>query len=119
MVEWIEKITEKIVTVFQDHDQLICNGGLSVSGLQHIGRLRGEITYVNVVVKKLREKSLNAKHTLVLYTVDAWKGKKTQLQQFPDPEEARKYIGVPLYLVPDPYGCHRNWVEHYWEDFGN
>jgi hypothetical protein len=27
-------------------------------------------------------------------------------------------VGWPLIRVPDPKGCHSNWVEHYWEDFG-
>ncbi|HDI74714.1 MAG TPA: lysine--tRNA ligase, partial [Thermoprotei archaeon] len=56
---------------------------------------------------------------LVLYIVDPWKGKETQLKQFSNPKEALSYRGYPLFKVPDPFGCHSSWVDHYWEDFGN
>lgn len=120
MIEhWIENIAKKIMKEFKDKEIIVGNGGLSVSGLQHVGRLRGEITLVDAVLNLLRKNGVNVKHALVLYTVDPWKGKETQLNQFKDKEEAKEYIGRPLYMVPDPYGCHNNWVEHYWEDFGN
>jgi len=119
MVEhWIETIARKIEKEFREQELIIGNGGLSVSGLQHVGRLRGEITLVDTTLQVLKNKGYNIKHTLVLYTVDPWKGKETQLSQFKNRDEAREYIGRPLYMVPDPEGCHNNWVEHYWEDFG-
>mgnify|MGYP000279972703 CR=1 FL=1 len=119
MMHWIEKTVEDVVREFGERSVIVCNGGLSVSGLQHVGRIRGEITFVGTVCKILREKGYEAKHTLVLYTQDPWKGKPSQLMQFKNPEEAKSYHNYPLIRVPDPEGCHDNWVEHYWEDFGN
>jgi len=116
---WLKETLDKIIEEFGDREKIVCNGGLSVSGLQHCGRLRGEITYNDVISRQLRERGYNAVHYLVLYTVDPWKGKDAQLRQFRNPKEAIKYRGLPLSRVPDPYGCHSNWVEHYWEDFGN
>jgi lysyl-tRNA synthetase class 1 len=97
--------------------EIVLNGGLSVSGLQHIGRLRGEVLTGEAVRKILEKRGYKVKQFIVLYTQDAWKGKEKQLKQF-EGEEGRKYIGYPLIKVPDPKGCHANWVEHYWEDFG-
>ncbi|RLE81413.1 MAG: lysine--tRNA ligase [Thermoprotei archaeon] len=120
MVHWAERKAEEVVKTFREiRDVLVCNGGLSVSGLQHVGRLRGEVTIVDTVRKILEKRGYEAKHTIVLYTMDAWKGKETQLKQFSDPEEAKAFTGRPLFLVPDPQECHKNWVEHYWENFGN
>ena len=93
------------------------NGGLSVSGLQHVGRLRGEITLAQLLTRSFRDEGRNATQSLVLYTQDEWKSKEGQLSQFPG-DEGKKYIGRRLIDVPDPKGCHRNWVEHYWVDFG-
>ncbi|RLE60530.1 MAG: lysine--tRNA ligase [Thermoprotei archaeon] len=119
MVEhWVETVAKKVEKEFGYKELIIGNGGLSVSGLQHVGRLRGEITLVDAVLQELKKKGYDVKHTLVLYTVDPWKGKETQLGQFEDKEEAKQYVGRPLYRVPDPYRCHENWVKHYWEDFG-
>ncbi|WP_367834521.1 hypothetical protein [Vulcanisaeta sp. JCM 16159] len=51
-------------------DECILNGGLSVSGLQHIGRLRGEIILNSVIAEKLRDAGLKVRQVLTLYTVD-------------------------------------------------
>jgi lysyl-tRNA synthetase class 1 len=119
MVHWIEDLVDQLAVRAAEKEVFVANGGLSVSGLQHVGRLRGEITIIDAVVRLLSGRGVEARHMLTLYTVDAWKGKEAQLRQFRDLEEARAYTGMPLYMVPDPYGCHSNWVEHYWEDFGN
>lgn len=89
-----------------------------MSGLQHVGRLRGEITLAQLLTRSLRDERRLAVQSLVLYTQDEWKGKEGQLSQFKG-EEGRKYIGRRLIDVPDPAGCHANWVEHYWQDFGS
>jgi len=96
---------------------LVVNAGLSVSGLQHVGRLRGEITLSQFLTRSLHEDGRNTLQSLVLYTQDEWKAKEAQVSQFTK-EDGRKYAGRRLIDVPDPFGCHANWVEHYWKDFG-
>ena len=98
--------------------EVVLNGGLSVSGLQHIGRLRGEVVLVDVVARELEKRGFKARRMLTLYTQDPWKGKEEQLSAFRDRREALKYRGWPLHRVPDPRGCHDSWVDHYWSDFG-
>ncbi len=117
---WIDELAEQLYEklVERKKDVYIFNGGLSVSGLQHIGRLRGEIILPETLRRILEKKGLRIKQYITLYTQDAWKGKKAQLNAFPEPKEAEKYKGWPLIRVPDPYGCHKNWVEHFWADFG-
>lgn len=97
---------------------LVVNAGLSVSGLQHVGRLRGEITLSQLVTRSLQESGRKVLQSLVLYTQDEWKAKEGQLSQFPG-EEGKKYVGRRLIDVPDPFGCHKSWVDHYWVDFGD
>ena len=96
---------------------LVVNAGLSVSGLQHVGRLRGEIGLVQFLTRSLREEGRHVTQSLVLYTQDEWKAKEKQLAQFPG-DEGRAYVGRRLIDVPDPFRCHRNWVDHFWVDFG-
>ncbi len=120
MAHWLYELADKV----EEHarklgkDKIIINGGLSVSGLQHIGRLRGEVLIGEGVRKILESRGYHVEQYIVLYTQDAWKGKNPQRQQFSNPQEAKKYTGWPLIRVPDPMGCHENWVQHYWEDFG-
>jgi len=121
-IHWIDKLLNDIVSLIEKgeiKEPIILNGGLSVSGLQHVGRLRGEVILVNTIKRLLEERGVKVKQSLVLYTKDPWKGKPAQLRQFGDIEEGKKFIGWPLHMVPDPYGCCESWVEHYWQDFGN
>lgn len=117
---WIDVYADKLyeALVKRGKETYVFNGGLSVSGLQHIGRLRGEIIYGEVLRRILSKRGLHIKQYITLYTMDEWKGKDEQLKVFKNPGEASKYIGWPLYRVPDPEGCHKNWVEHFWNDFG-
>ncbi|MCD6195396.1 MAG: lysine--tRNA ligase [Staphylothermus sp.] len=117
---WIDELAEQLYEKLLERKKeiYIFNGGLSVSGLQHIGRLRGEIILPETLRKILEKKGLRIKQYITLYTQDAWKGKEAQLNAFPDPKGAEKYKGWPLIRVPDPYGCHKNWVDHFWADFG-
>lgn len=117
---WVDELAERLYEelVKREKNVYVLNGGLSVRGVQHIGRLRGEIILNDVLKRILRERGLNVKQFLTIYTQDEWSGKETQLQQFSSPEEGLRYIGYPLINVPDPRGCHRNWVEHFWSDFG-
>lgn len=70
-----------------------------------------------LLTRSLRDERRQAVQSLVLYTQDEWKGKEGQLAQFKG-DEGKTYIGRRLIDVPDPSGCHANWVEHYWQDFG-
>lgn len=117
---WIDVLAEKLEESLKkrDKDVYIFNGGLSVSGLQHIGRLRGEVLLGEAVRRILEKKGYKIKQYITIYTQDPWKGKDAQVRTFRDPKEGRKYTGWPLIRVPDPYGCHKSWVDHYWEDFG-
>ena len=69
------------------------------------------------LTRSFRDLGRNALQSLVLYTQDEWKAKEAQVAQFTK-EDGRKYAGRRLIDVPDPVGCHANWVEHFWQDFG-
>lgn len=116
--ELVDRLEESLRDRYRGKGVITINGGLSVSGLQHIGRLRGEILLGEAVRRELEKRGYRVRQLLTLYTVDPWKGKSAQRKQFRDPDEAVKYTGWPLKNVPDPKGCHASWIEHYWSDFG-
>lgn len=117
---WIDTLVQDIMDYWgKDAPWINCSCGLSVSGLQHVGRLRGEVTLTNTVMHQLQKKGCQTRHTIVRYTSDEWKGKTGQLAQFPNTEEARKYVGRRLVDVPDPQGKLDSWVDRYWLDFGD
>ncbi|BES80784.1 lysine--tRNA ligase [Pyrodictium abyssi] len=117
---WIEALADWLEERFKARgkDVYVVNGGLSVSGLQHVGRLRGEVVIPEVVRRLLESRGLRVRQYLTLYTQDAWKGKESQRSAFPDPEAAKKYTGWPLIKVPDPKGELSSWIDRFWADFG-
>jgi lysyl-tRNA synthetase class 1 len=116
---WIDILVQEIIDYWGTNAPRInCSCGLSVSGLQHVGRLRGEVTLANTVMHQLRKGGYETRHTIVRYTSDEWKGKPGQLAQFSDAKEAQGYIGRRLVDVPDPQGELASWIDRYWLDFG-
>ncbi len=116
-MHWFDELGQSIDSFLRSKARAVCNAGLSVSGLQHVGRLRGEIILNHFIASHLRENGLEVLQHLVLYTQDPWKGSPGQLAQFTG-EQGKAYVGWRLIDVPDPEGCHENWVDHFWEGFG-
>lgn len=117
---WIDELADQLYEklIVRNKGVYVFNGGLSVSGLQHVGRLRGEIILTETLRKILSARGLKIRQYLTLYTQDAWKAKEAQVMAFSSRERGEKYAGWPLIRVPDPHNCHINWVEHYWAEFG-
>src|SRR3972149_1722129 len=105
MVHWFDELLGAVKAAVGSKGDLVINGGLSVSGLQHVGRLRGEIVLGHCLSRALRGEGRTVTQALVQYTQDQWKGKAWQLSQFPR-AEAETYVGRRLIDVPDPHGCH-------------
>ena len=117
-MHWFDELLPRIESFLGEKRDIVISAGLSVSGLQHVGRLRGEVILANAIADALRKEGRTVKQMLVLYTQDSWKGKEGQLSQF-ESGDGSKYIGRKLIDVPDPKGCHESWVDHYWRDFGD
>ncbi|TET91640.1 MAG: lysine--tRNA ligase [Methanomassiliicoccales archaeon] len=117
-MHWFDELLPRVESFLGEKKDTVISAGLSVSGLQHVGRLRGEVVLANAIAEGLRKSGRNVKQILVLYTQDSWKGKDGQLAQFGD-GGGKEYVGRRLIDVPDPKGCHENWVDHYWRDFGD
>lgn len=117
-MHWFDELYPRIESFLGEKKSIVISAGLSVSGLQHVGRLRGEVVLANAVAEGLRDNGRAVKQILVLYTQDSWKGKGGQLSQFEN-GDGESYIGRRLIDVPDPKGCHGSWVDHYWKDFGD
>lgn len=113
-IHWADKLADKIMENREEKENFVFNSGMSISGMMHIGNLRGELI-INSRVKKILEEKYGKEVSLkgTYYTQDRFKAKEGQLEHFDDPEEAKKYKGYRLIDVPDPYGCHDNWVEHF------
>ncbi|UCE13721.1 MAG: lysine--tRNA ligase [Candidatus Heimdallarchaeota archaeon] len=116
---WIDKLTTNLISNWPDVQDFHSNCGISVSGRQHVGRLRGEIILTNAVVTELQKRGYSASHSLILYTADPWKGKEAQINCFPEAKKAKKYVNWRLIDVPDPTNQYSSWVDYFWRAFGD
>src|SRR5256712_8301177 len=112
--ELIAEITEFV----RGRTDLVVNSGLSVSGLQHVGRLRGEIVLGDTIARAMREGGHRVVHGLVLYTQDQWKASPRQVAEFTDGSGA-KYASWRLIDIPAPPRCHPGLVDHHWDDLSS
>src|SRR3989304_3740587 len=94
MVHWFDELLGEVKAFIEPKRELVINGGLSVSGLQHVGRLRGEIVLCHCLARALREEGRVVTQALVQYTQDQWKGKEGQRSQFPGGGRRRRF-GAP------------------------
>ena len=113
---WIDKLTNALIENWQGLKDFNCICGISVSGLIHIGNLRGEIILTNAVVNELQNRGYKATHSLILYTSDRWKGKPSQLNIFSDPKKAKQYINWRLIDVPSPQNKNESWIDYFWKE---
>ncbi|MHA2036798.1 MAG: lysine--tRNA ligase [Promethearchaeota archaeon] len=116
---WIDKLTSDVIGYWPDVKSFNCNSGLSISGVCHVGNLRGEIVLTNAVANKLKALGYKATHNLILYTSDPWKGKESQLNLYSNPKKAVKYKNRRLIDVPSPMNPNISWIDEYWKDFGD
>ncbi len=110
-MHWSYKIAKELIEKYPDRDTFVCAAGISPSGSVHIGNFRELIT-TYFVVKSLKKLG---KKTRFIFSWDDYdrfrKVPKNVDQSF------EKYIGMPYSEIPDPYGCHHSYAEHFEKEF--
>jgi lysyl-tRNA synthetase class 1 len=86
-----------------------CSSGISPSGPIHLGNLR-EFLMPHFVADELRRRGVQVRHLHVWDDYDRFR----KVPAGVDPSYA-EHIGRPYTAVPDPWGCHATWSDHYKE----
>ncbi len=116
-MHWSEEIAQRIIERNPDKEEYVCAAGISPSGSVHIGNFRDVATSL-FVVKALQKKGKKAK---LLFSWDEF----DRCRKIPANVQAvvgsdyDKYIGCPYVSIPDPWGCHENYAQHFEEEFQN
>ncbi|HSX01470.1 MAG TPA: hypothetical protein VLF67_04495, partial [Candidatus Saccharimonas sp.] len=104
--DWLAQVVEQINRE-RPEGELIVASGHSPSGVYHVGTLR-EIMTANAIAWALRRSGREARHLDFVDDFDAFRKVPADV-----PEEWKQYIGVPLVMVPDPWGdCHESYGAH-------
>jgi lysyl-tRNA synthetase class 1 len=81
--------------------------GASPSGPIHLGNLREFLT-PHFVAEELRRRGVPVRHLHSWDDYDRYRKVPAGV-----PAEWATHIGRPLTAVPDPWGCHDSWADHY------
>lgn len=92
--------------------KIVISSGISPSANYHIGHFR-EILTADALTWRLQTSGRTAEHIHVIDDFDPLRKRYDFL-----PPAFSKYVGWPLFLVPDPAGdCHDSYAEHYYANF--
>ncbi|ENQ3106309.1 lysine--tRNA ligase [Bacillus cereus] len=110
-MHWAYKIANELINTYPNKDTFVCASGISPSGSVHIGNFR-EIVTTHFVVKALQD--LGKKTRFIFSWDDYDRFRKVPKNVDPSFE---KYIGLPYSDIPDPFGCHTSYAEHFEKEF--
>ncbi|ENQ3080635.1 lysine--tRNA ligase [Bacillus cereus] len=110
-MHWAYKIAGELINKYPNKDTFVCASGISPSGSVHIGNFR-EIVTTHFVVKALQD--LGKKTRFIFSWDDYDRFRKVPKNVDPSFE---KYIGLPYSDIPDPFGCHASYAEHFEKEF--
>ncbi len=114
-MHWSEEIAQRLIERNPDKEEYVCAAGISPSGSVHIGNFRDIAT--SLFVCKALEKM--GKKARLLFSWDDF----DRCRKIPANVQAAvgdaydKYIGTPYVDIPDPWGCHENYAEHFKAEF--
>ena len=114
-MHWSEEIAEKIIARNPDKEEYVCAAGVSPSGSVHIGNFRDFATPL-FVVKALQKKGKKARLLVSWDEFDRCRKIPANVQAVVG-SDYDKYIGCPYVDIPDPWGCHKSYAEHFEEEF--
>lgn len=107
---WPDKIAEELVKHWEVKKHVITTG-TSMSGEPHIGSANDVIRGDAIKLSLLRRK-VPAELVWISDDLDPFRSVPADL-----PSELKDYLGVPAAFIPDFWGCHKSFTEHFEEKF--
>ena len=112
---WIDEAVQKLINDNPQKDEFTCAAGISPSGPIHIGNFREFLTsyFVHTGLKMAGKKS---RFIMSFDDFDRLRKVPFAVKQVVG-DSYDKYIGTPYADIPDPFGCHSSYAEHFEEQF--
>ncbi len=107
---WVDELAKRILSNLEKRgikkSVYRVESGIGASGFPHIGSVGDSLRAYAV---KLGLENLGVRSELIAYSDD-----RDGLRKVPHgiPEDFRKYLGMPVTDIPDPFGCHSSYGEH-------
>ena len=108
-LHWADQYAKKIIEKNPDKKTYIVETGITPSGVVHIGNFR-EVMTQYLVYQALLDNKVNAKFIYMWDDYDRFRKVPTGVDK-----KYEQYIGMPVSNVPDPWGCHKSYADHFKE----
>jgi len=108
---WIESIIDRLVK--NKKPPFIIAAAITTSGPPHLGTVC-EFLYPWAIVEELKSKGYDVYFVFIGDIMDAFDNIPATLRKYEN--VLRPHLGKPLVDVPDPYGCHDSYGEHFLDD---
>lgn len=104
---WADELAKQVIEKFPKREGYVCACGMTPSGTVHIGHLR-EVLTSEFVMRSLKDLKKDAE---LIWSWDDY----DRFRKIPKnvPCEFEKYLGQPISDIPDPYGCHDSYAQHF------
>jgi len=110
-LSWVDELVS-MVFKSRDREFYIVASGLTTSGPAHMGTIM-ELLIPYTISKAIRLHGRKAHFIFVADTMDSLDSIPAQLSNF---KELKDFIGRPLCMVMDPYGCHSSYGYHFLDE---
>jgi lysyl-tRNA synthetase, class I len=106
-VHWADNSAQRVIDIYPDLKEYVVASGVTPSGIVHVGHFR-EIITTELVRRALESKG---KKTKFIYSWDSYDAFRKVPKNIPARWE--KHLRLPNSAVPDPWGCHESFAEHW------
>lgn len=110
-MHWANETAQRLIENHASAETIVCASGISPSGHVHIGNFR-EVVTTHFVTKALASKGVKTRFIFSWDDYDRFRKVPAGI-----PEHFSQYIGLPYCDVPDPFGCHSSYAEHFEKEF--
>lgn len=104
---WADQAASQVIAEHGEKKVYTCASGTSPSGIIHFGNFREAIT-TDIVARALRDKGKKVRFIFSFDDYDRFRKVPANI-----PQEFEKCIRMPYSAMPDPFGCHRSYAEHF------
>lgn len=114
-MHWIDETAQMLIKNHPDTETFVCAAGISPSGPIHMGNLREFLTSY-FVTEGLKAAGKKVRFIMSFDSFDRYRKTPGDVKKVVG-SAFDKYIGMPDADVPDPWGCHKTYAEHFETQF--
>jgi lysyl-tRNA synthetase, class I len=109
LAHWSDNYAQKIIHIKGDQKKYIIESGITPSGMIHAGNFREVIT-ADLIRRALEKRG---KEVEFLYVWDDYDVLRKVPTNLPKQDMIKENLRKPVFQVPDPFGCHKHYAEHF------